>query len=152
MDIQAVKKIAKVSKDEQIRAILGGRTSELVSRLPDANIVIDSLRFADFIDVTADDLNSYVQAYGFPDGYVAEEGGNHRYHGDNQYRIERSEDRWLLFYTERGEKSGLQEFSNLDQARRAIVHELYTSAKITLNHRYWHAHPELGLPSPSEMD
>lgn len=144
--------VQKVSREEQVVLILSERTHELVSRLPNANEAINHLRFRDFIEVTPDDVLAYVEKNGFPQSNVAEEGGRHHFHGDNQFRICRGPMGWELFFTERGIDSVHEIFSTLADARSALVAKLFELAKICLNHRYWHAHPELNLPSPSSFE
>ena len=60
--------------------------------------------------------------------------------------------RWSVYYTERGERSDEVVVSSLADARREVIHRLMVSARISLNHRFKLAHPELDLPLPSEMD
>lgn len=144
--------VQKLPTADQIKLILSERTHELVSALPDPNEMINHLKFSDFISVTIPDLIKYVQEHGFPNRNVAEQGSIHAFHGDNQLRIEQRGGNWVLFYAERGEETDLEKFQTIQEARNACIKRLYRSAKITLNHRYILAHPEISLTSPEDMD
>lgn len=142
--------IQKLPKTKQIELVLSERVFEIVDSYPNPNELLDNHRFVDFIDVTESELFAYVQEHGFPSGNVAEEGGSFPFHGDNQYRIEFADNAWQLFYAERGQKNQEQSFETQEAARKRLVEMLFESAKITLNHRYIHAHPELDERDPAK--
>ena len=48
----------------------------------------------------------------------------------------------MVFYSERGKRTQTQHFETQAQARRWAVDHLYDSVRTSLNHRWWHAHPQ----------
>ena len=135
------------SRDEQIKAILSWNVFRWATgRLRDGE-TMDTVRFRDLIDVTEDDVYEFVLVNGFDERAVIERGSadNHR------CIVPEADDRWSVDYTERGKKSEEVVVSSIADARREVVHRLMVSARISLNHRFKHAHPEMSLPKPSEM-
>lgn len=134
--------------EEQIRAVLSGDVWHwALPQLP-PGLSIDDLRFRDFIAITEDDILAHVAAHGFGDGIVVEGGDANECH----CLVPDGQGRWAVYYSERGARSRETVVDDLDAARREVVHRLMDSARISLNHRYRLAHPELNLPRPSEMD
>jgi hypothetical protein len=141
-----------LSDREQIDAILGNYPDRWAQAQLKPGETMDDKRYHDLIRVTQDDIYRYVQAHGFPRLTVYEEGSPNAIQGDDQLWIVRSGDRWEVSYVERGNKNAQSQCDMLEEARREVIRRKMRSARITLNHRYRNAHPELNLPPPDEMD
>lgn len=124
-------------QEEQISAILGWNTfSWAVAQLP-TGVSIDDVRFVDLITVTRDDVDRWVETHGFASTAVRDD----RYDGAEALYLLPQEDSWLVFYSERGKNNYEHRFVSRAEARRWVVDHLYDSARTSLNHRWWHAHP-----------
>ncbi|KRB78324.1 hypothetical protein ASE01_03335 [Nocardioides sp. Root190] len=124
--------------DDQIRAILGWDTFRwAVDHLP-AGVSIDDVRFVDLISVTREDVDRWVERHGFATTSVRDD----RYDGAEALYLLPEDDGWVVFYSERGQRSFAHHFAVRAEARRWVVDHLYDSARTSLNHRWWHAHPD----------
>ena len=122
---------------EQIRAILGWNTFRwAVGQLP-AGVSIEDVTFVDLISVTRDDVDRWVRRHGFASTAVRDV----RDTGVEGLYLLPEGDGWVVFYSERGTRTQSQHFDTQAQARRWVVDHLYDSARTSLNHRWWHAHP-----------
>jgi hypothetical protein len=139
-------------REAQIRAILASGTWEYaLAHLSDRE-TIDDIRFRDLITVSEDDVYAHVLEHGFDERRVSERRAD-PIMDDGKFCILPSQDgRWRVFFLERGQRSPERVLPSLAAARKHVVHELLRSARISLNHRFKLAHPELELPPPSEMD
>jgi hypothetical protein len=138
--------------EEQIVAILSGNVSEWARSQLGPGQSMDDRRYSDFISVTPEEIEDYVRQKGFPGTYVKEAPLGHSSVADDQLCIVEQPSGWEVYYIERGVKSERSYFTAHLDARREVIGRMVESAKVMLNHRYRHAHPELHLPPPSEMD
>lgn len=136
--------ISRASTSEQIAAILGPDIFRWAGSLLPDDVGIDDVRHRDLIDVSEDEVMSYVTTNGFNTLVVAEDAVD-----DDRICIVQKADGWHVFYTERGSVSEEAMFAERDDARREVVRRLMKLARIMLNHRYWHAH---GLAFPCSED
>lgn len=140
------------SKIEQIQAILSWNTFRWAVNQLQSNETIDEKQYSDFISVTPDEIEDYVKAHGFPDRAVKVVGKGKGIFAEDQICIVEVPSGWEVFYMERGQRSEQALLPSFDEAQREVIRRMIETAKIQLNHRYRHAHPELNLPRPSEMD
>ena len=139
------------SRQEQIEAILSWNTFVWAREQLPPGKSMDDFRFRDFISVTEDDVYDFVLSNGFSPRVVAERDETRR--ADNKLCIAPLEDgRWIVYYTERGQRSEEVKVPSQAAARHEVVRRLMDNARINLNHRYRSAHPEMDLPGPREMD
>lgn len=130
--------LARRSPEEQVRAILGWNTFRwAVEQLPEG-VSIDDVTFADLVSVTREDVVGWVEANGFGSTPVRDD----HYDGAEALYLLPDGDRWVVFYSERGQRNFEHYFDTVAEARRWVVDHLYDSARTNLNHRWWHAHPD----------
>ena len=142
------------TKEEQIKAILSWNTFRWACEQLSDSSEIDQKKYADFISVTAEEICEFVRTNGFDDRAVFVCSTQDRwdnFKSDDHLCICEEKGGWIVFYTERGQRSAEARFSTREQAEAEIVRRLIVSAKVSLNHRYKNAHPDLNLPKPSEM-
>ncbi|MFB9313479.1 hypothetical protein [Nocardioides plantarum] len=133
--------------DDQIRAILGGNTFRwAVDQLP-TGVSIDEVRFVDLISVTREDVDRWVERHGLASTSVRDD----RYDGAEGLYVLPEGGGWVVFYSERGQRSFAHRFVTRAEARRWLVDHLYDSARTSLNHRWWHAHPDARPVSIGDM-
>jgi hypothetical protein len=94
--------------------------------------------FADLVSVTRDDVERWVGVHGFASTAVRDGRDNG---GEGIYVLPEG-DAWVVFYSERGERNYEHRFASRAEAQRWVVDHLYNSARTSLNHRWWHAHPD----------
>lgn len=121
-----------------------------LNHLPDGK-TFDDIRFRDLITVSENDVFNFVTANGFNERVVAERDAA-RWADDQLCIVPEADGRWSVCYSERGKKYDEVVLPSLADARREVVHRMMTSARISLNHAFRLAHPEMDLPLPSEMD
>lgn len=138
--------------EEQIRAILTGNTFNFAHDYMPEGKSIDDIRFRDLISVDEDEVFAYVVKHGFDERIVSEPSAHPLMDDDTICIVPEPDGRWRVFNLERGQ-CGLEEvLPSLAAARKHVVHRLVRSARVSLNHRFRLAHPELDLPLPSEME
>jgi len=138
------------SNDEQIRAILSYDAFRwAVENLPHGK-TIDDIRFRELVTISEEDVLNHVRRSGFPVSVVAE--GEAARWADDRICLVEDGDRWSIFYTERGERSDLATVESHAAAQRWVVHHLFENAKVSLNHRWWHAHPDERPQRIGDMD
>lgn len=139
--------ISRRPADEQIRAILGWRTfAWAVAQLP-AGLSIDDVTFADLVSVSREDVERWVEEHGFGSTAVREVDTT----GAEGLYVTPEDGGWVVFYSERGRRNLEHRFVDRREARRWVVDHLYDSARTSLNHRWWHAHPDSRPASISAM-
>ena len=141
-----------ISKEEQIRAVLSWNTFQWAASLLAPDETMDDKTYRDFITVTPEEMEEYVIHYGFPRGAVCDKTVGPPFDPEDRICIETIHNQWNVYYFKRGHSSDLTQHSSFEEARREVIDRLMTGAKIALNQRYRHAHPEQNLPSTSEMD
>lgn len=149
-DRAAVRRARGYPDHEQVRAILGQRTFYWACEQLRDGESMDDLMFRDFISVTEEDIYQFVLVHGFNERDVIQI--TNFMPSEGTCINELQDGRWMVFYTERGKVSQETIVSALADARREVIHRMMRSARISLNHRYRYAHPELDLPPPSQMD
>ncbi len=117
-----------------------------MSQLP-PGVSIDDVTFTDLISVTRADVDGWVEQHGFGTSAVRDD----RYDGAEALYLLPEDGGWVVFYSERGARSMEQRFTSRAEARRWVVDHLYDSARTSLNHRWWHAHPLERPPSIGAM-
>lgn len=128
--------ITRRPPEEQIRAILGWNTFRwAVDQLP-PDVSIEDVTFVDLISVTRGDVERWVERHGFG-GTAVREVDN----GVEGLHLLQEDDGWVVFYSERGQRNFERRFGESAEARSWVVDDLYDSARTSLNHRWWHAHP-----------
>lgn len=133
--------------EEQIQAILSWNTFRWgVDQLP-RGVAMDDIRFVDLISVTRDDVDQWVERHGFTSTPVRDD----RYDGAEALYLLPQDGGWVVFYSERGQRNFEHHFISQAKARRWVVDHLYDSARTSLNHRWWHAHPNGRPPSIAAM-
>ena len=148
-----------VSEDEQIRAILSSPSHILrwaASQLPQGQTLSDR-RYSDFIRVTRDDVVRYARQHGFPSRLVYESAdGSYSSPGPDDHLciVHDASGRrpWAVFYSERGQNSEYSYFTTQEEAYQEVANRIIQNVKFLLNANYRHAHPELNLPPPTEME
>ncbi len=139
--------IARRPLEEQIHAILGWNTFRwAVDQLP-TGVSIDDVRFVDLVSVTRDDVDQWVEKHGFASTAVRDD----RYDGVEALYLLPQDNGWVVFYSERGTRNFERYFDSRAGARRWVVDHLYDSARMSLNHRWWHAHPDVRPASIGAM-
>lgn len=140
------------SKQEQIEVILSMDTFDWAVKQLSIGESIGNHRYTDFISITPEDIENYVKEHGFSEKVVCIFFKGQVVTADDRICIVETPSTWEVFYTERGHRSEEVSLKSFDEAQQEVIRRLITSAKISLNHRYKNAHPEIHLPLSSEMD
>ncbi|MBW3625724.1 MAG: hypothetical protein KY468_20205 [Armatimonadetes bacterium] len=139
-------------KEEQIKAILSGDPFRwAVEQLADHE-TMDEKRYSDFINVTPEEAEEFVKEHGFPEDAVCDETKGPPFIREDRLCIESLNNRWDVYYFERGHYNQFTHHTSYEEARREIINRMIQSAKIALNSRFRYAHPELKLPLPDLME
>lgn len=142
-----VPRLTRRPAHEQIRAILAWNTFRwAVDHLPQS-VEIDDVTFPDLVSVSRDDVLRWVEKHGFDSTAVRDDG----YDGAEALYLLPEAGAWVVFYSERGQRNFEHRFASEGAARRWVVDHLYDSARTSLNHRWWHAHPDSRPPSIGAM-
>jgi rhodanese-related sulfurtransferase len=142
-------------KTEQVEAILSWDTFRWACDQLQDRSDIDQKKYTDFIEITEEEIYQFVHKHGFNSRAVyicTNEDRWDNFKSDDHLCIVQDKDKWLVFYTERGQRSETAVFNDRKQAEIDVIKRLIVSAKISLNCRYINAHPHLNLPKPSEMN
>lgn len=134
---------AQIPKQEQLESLLTGRALAMAQKYIGSNQTLEDFRFVDMISIQEEELYRFAESkkFNFVSFSVPRDGWN----------ISQEENGAKLFFKERGDVVECHKCDNISDAKKMLIHMIWTAAKIQLNHRYKTAHPELNLPRPSEM-
>lgn len=133
-------------QENQIRAILSGQSFEWAVRQLASREQLASRQYGDFVSVTVQEIERYVDTHGFDATTVVERSPGQPM-PDERTVIEMDGDSWIVYYAERGKRTQLERHASREMARKAAIAHLVSAAWVNLNAWYRDRHfPGSAIP------